>query len=78
MDLITFNNELSSLILHIPKYNVLISTVAQIGKDENNTFCLHNFSNKNGEYLADFSLGNSSLFLNIKIKKGRGKYGLTR
>ena len=29
---------------------------AQIGKDENNKFCLHNFPNRNDEYLADFSL----------------------
>ena len=30
----------------------------EIGEDENNKFCLHNFSNRNGEYLTDFSLEN--------------------
>ena len=44
-DVITFYNELSSLVWSILKHNVLIicgDTNGQIGKDENNKFCLHN------------------------------------
>ena len=44
---------------------------ALIGKDQNYKFCLHNLPNRNGEYLADFSLENSLSFLNIKLKKGK-------
>ena len=51
MDLITFNNKLSSLVCSIPKHNVLIISGdinAQIGRNESNKFCLHNSSNRNG------------------------------
>ena len=54
-DLITFYNELSSLIRSILKYNVLIikgGMNAQIDKDESNKFCWHNSSKRNGEYLS--------------------------
>ena len=49
-DIITFYNELSSLVWHIPKHN--IQTIsgdmnAQIGKDESNKFCFNNSSNGN-------------------------------
>ena len=57
-DIITFYNKLSSLVQHIPKHNTLIISGdmnAQKAKDENNKFCLHNSSNRNGEYLTDFS-----------------------
>ena len=72
-DLITFYNELFSLVRCIPKHNILIigkDTNAQIGKDENNKFCLHNSSNRNGEYLTAFS---HALILNSR--KGRKNYG---
>ena len=46
---------------------------AQIGKDENNKFCLHNMLNRNGEYLADFSLKNKLTYLNTKFQKSEGK-----
>ena len=51
----TFFDGLSSFAQHIPKHNVLIiggDMNAQISKDENNKFCLHNLSNRNGEYQA--------------------------
>ena len=70
MDIITFNNELSSLVWHIPKHILIIGgdINAQIGKiDKNNKFCLHNLSNGNGEYLADFSLENRLACLNTKF-----------
>ena len=58
-DLIIFYNELSSLVLIIPKHNVISRDMkAQIGKDKNNIFCLHNSPNRNGEHLTDFSLEN--------------------
>ena len=55
--LFTFYNELSYLVRSIPKHNVLIigrDMNAQIGKNENNKFSLHNTSNRNGEHLTDF------------------------
>ena len=42
-DLMTFYNELSSLLRSIPKHNVVIiagNMDTQIGKDESNKFCL--------------------------------------
>ena len=47
-DLITYYNELSYLVCSIPKHNILIigeDMNTQIGKDENNKFCLHNLFN---------------------------------
>ena len=67
-DIITFYDELSSLVRHIPKHNLLIiggDMNAQISKDENNEFCLQNLSNRNGQYLADFSLKNRLICLRI-------------
>ena len=51
-DLITFYNKLSSLVCSISKYNILIiggNMNAQIGKNVNHKFSLHNSSNRNGE-----------------------------
>ena len=67
MDIITFYNELSFLVQHIPKYNVLIIREHmndQISKDETNKSCLRNSSNRNVEYLTNFSLKN--IILNSK------------
>ena len=44
---------------------------ALIGRDENK-FCLHN-SNKNREYLADFSLENRLGCFNTKFQEREGK-----
>ena len=44
-DITTFYDVLSSLVRHIPKHDILIvggDMNPQIGKDENNKFCLHN------------------------------------
>ena len=65
-------NRLSSLAQHIPKHNILIISGdmnAQIDKDENYKFCLHNLPNKNGKYLTDFSLKNSLSHQNTKFEK---------
>ena len=42
---------------------------AQIGKNKNNKFCLHNSPNRNGEYPVEFSFKNKFLGLNIKLRK---------
>ena len=61
-DITTFYNELSSLVRRITKHNVLIideGMNAQIGLEENDTFCLHNLPNRNGEYQKDFAFEKS-------------------
>ena len=75
-DRIPFYNELSSLVRRIPKHNVLIiggEMNAQIGKNVNNKFKLHNSSNRNGEHLTDFTLENRLTCLNTKFQKRKGK-----
>ena len=59
MNLISFYNKLSSLVHSIPKHNILLicgDMNAQIGKDENNKFYLHNLSSRNRKQLTNFSL----------------------
>ena len=61
-DLIAFYNDLSSLVRGIPKHNVLViggDMNAQIGKNVNHKFSLHNSSNRNEEHLTDFTLVNT-------------------
>ena len=75
-ELITFYNTLSYLVNSIPKHNVLIiggDMNAQIGKDENHRFSLHDSSNRNGEHLKNFSLENRLTCLNTKFQKKEGK-----
>ena len=71
-DLSAFYNELSSLVRSIPKQAVLViggDMNAQIGKNVNHKFSLHNSSNRNGEHLTDFTLENRLTCLNTKIQK---------
>ena len=75
-DLDTFYKEVSSLFRSFPIHNVLIivgDINAQIGKNENNKFSLHNSSNRNDKYLTDFSLENEQICLNTKFQKRKGK-----
>ena len=75
-DLITFCNELSSLVRSIPKHNVLVISGdmnAQIIKNVNYKFSLHNSSNGNGEHLADITLENRLTCLNTKFQKRERK-----
>ena len=54
-DFIAFYNELSSLVCSIPKHNVLViggNMNAQIGKNVNHKFSLHNSSNRNKEQIS--------------------------
>ena len=72
---IIFYKMLSSLARLIHKDSVLIigrDISAQIGKDENNEFCLHNLQNKKGEYQADISLEINLPCLNAKFLKRDG------
>ena len=76
-ELVTFYEELSSLVRRIPKHNLLViggDMNAQIGKNRNNKYSLHNTSNRNGQHLTDFMIENSSI---QTIKKGRENYGPT-
>ena len=60
----------------ITKHNVLIISGvmnAQIGKNINHKFSLHNSSNRNGEHLTDFMLENKLRCLNTKFQKRKGK-----
>ena len=60
----------------ITKHNVLIigeGINAQIGKNENKKFSLHNSPKRYGEHLRDFSLENGLTCLNTKFQKRKGK-----
>ena len=76
IDLIAFYNELFSLVRSIPKHNVHIigeDMNAQIVKNVNNKFMVHNSSNRSGENLTDFTLENRLTCLNKRIQKKKGK-----
>ena len=56
-ELVTFYDELSSLVRSIPKHNTLViggDMNAQIGKNGSNKYSLHYTSNMNGQHLTDF------------------------
>ena len=66
-ELVTFYDELSSLVRSIPKHNMLViggDMNAQIGKNGNNKYSLHNTSNRNGQHLTDFMIENRLTCLN--------------
>ena len=75
-DLIDFYNELSSLVRSISKHNILIiggDMNAQIGKNVNHKFSLHNSSNRNEEHQTDSTLENILICLNTKFQNKEGK-----
>ena len=66
-EIVTFYDELSSLVRSIPKHNMLViggDMNAQIGKNGNNKYSLHNTSNRNGQHLTDFMIENRLACLN--------------
>ena len=70
--LVTFYNELSSLVCSIPKHNILViggDMNAQIGKNRNNRYSLHNTSNRNGQHLTEFMMENR--LRNYQKKEGK-------
>ena len=75
-ELVTFYDELSSLVRSIPKHNLLVIggyMNAQIGKNRNNKYSLHNTSNRNGQHLIDFMIENRLTCLNTNFQKREGK-----
>ena len=75
-EIVTFYDELSSLVRSIPKHNMLViggDMNAQIGKNENNKYSLHNTSNRNGQHLTDFMIENRLACLNTNYQKREGK-----
>ena len=75
-ELVTFYEELSSLVRSIPKHNLLViggDMNAQIGKNRNNKYSLHNTSNRNGQHLIDFMIENRLTCLNTNFQKSEGK-----
>ena len=75
-ELVAFCDELSSLVRSISKHNVLVigeDMNAQIEKNGNNKYSLHNTSNRNGQHLTDFMIENRLTCLNTKFQKREGK-----
>ena len=75
-ELVAFYDELSSLVCSIPKHNLLViggDMDAQIGKNGNNKYSLHNTSNRNGQHLTDFMIENRLTCLNTNYQKREGK-----
>ena len=59
-----------------PKSNVLViggDMNAQIGKNGNNKYSLHNTSNRNGPHITDFIIENRLTCLNTNFRKREGK-----
>ena len=80
-EIVTFYDELSSLVRSIPKHNMLViggDMNAQIGKNGNNKYSLHNTSNRNGQHLTDFMIENRLDASIQTTKKERANYGHTR
>ena len=74
--IITIYQELSSLVRHISKHNILITDEdlnAQIGKNEINKLCINISTKRNREYLTDFSLKNKLACLITELKKNKWK-----
>ena len=75
-ELVAFYDGLFSLARSIPKHNLLVigrDMNAQIGKNGNNIYSLHNASNKNGQHLTDFMIENRLTCLNTNYQKRNGK-----
>ena len=75
-EIVTFYEDLSSLVRSIPKHNLLViggDMNAQIGKNRHNKYSLHNASNRNGQHLIDFMIENRLTCLNTNFQKREGK-----
>ena len=75
-ELLAFYDELSSLVRSIPKHNVLViggDMTAQIGKNGNHKYSLHNSSNRNRQHLTDFTIENRLTCLNTNFQKRERK-----
>ena len=77
-ELIAFHYELSSLVRSFPKHNVLViggDKNAQIGKNGNHKYSLHNSSNRNGQHLTDFTIENRLTCLNTNFQDKNAQIG---
>ena len=75
-ELVTLYEELSSLVHRIPKHNLLVivgDMNAQIGKNRNKKYSLHNTANRKGQPLTDFMIENRLTCLNTNDQKRKGK-----
>ena len=74
-ELIAFYDELFSLVRSIPKHSVLIcgDMNAQIGKNGNHKYSLHNSLNRNGQHLTDFTIEKRLRCLNTIFQKREGR-----
>ena len=75
-ELIAFYDELPSLVHSMLKHNVLIigrDMNAQIGKNENHKFSLHNSPNRYGQHLTDFMIENRLTCFNTNFQKRERK-----
>ena len=75
-ELVAFYDELSSLVRSIPKHNVLViggDMNAQIGKNGNNKYSIHNTSNGNEQHRTDLMIENRLTCLNTDYQKREGK-----
>ena len=75
-EVVTFYEELSSLVRSIPKHNLLViggDMNAQILKNRNNKHSLRNKSNRNRQHLTDFMIENRLTCLNTNYQKREGK-----
>ena len=75
-ELDAFYDELSSLVRSIPKHNLLViggDMNAQIGKNGNNKYSLHNTSDRNGQHLTDFMIEKRLTCLNKNCQKREGE-----
>ena len=80
-EIVTFYDELSSLVRSIPKHNMLViggDMNAQIGKNGNNKYSLHNTSNRNGQHLTDFMIENRLACLNTNLWTNRLRLSLRK
>ena len=79
-ELIAFYDELSSPVRSIPKDIVLViggDMNAQIRKNGNHKYSLHNSSNRKVQHLTDFMIENRLTCLNKNFQKRRENYGPT-
>ena len=75
-EVIIFYDDLSSLVRSVPKHNVPIlggDLNAQIGQSMHHKLTYRHISNRNGEHLEHFLIGNGLLYVNKRFQKRRGK-----
>ena len=75
-EIVTFYEDLSSLVRSIPKHNLLViggDMNAQIGKNRHNKYSLHYASNRNEQHLIDIMIENRLTCLNTNFQKKGGE-----